>query len=191
MATNGIIQIPPDDTTPGFKRVETWELTVASLLVHREVDRLGGTNPLEIAEVRGTDPTVLDHGLVVRQAPPDAIRIDPASSIDLAQGASVDLDATTIASGFTGKLLKVEVASTVACQWEIKTRDGAVLVTKHTFFTGGLASSPSWTYRPSSKEGITLLGAGIDENFRVTATNLEGSPKAGDVHATIEWDQVA
>ena len=188
---SSFVQIPPDDTQPGSKKLDTWELTFGGNTVHREVDRIGGTVGTEIAEVRNTDPTVGDHGLVVRQAPPDSIKVDAVTSASLAQGASVDLDGTTIGAGTTGKLLKVTVGSSVACRWVVKTRDGAVLVTKATIYTSGLAGKPTDEYVPSSKEGVTLAGTGVDENFRVTATNLAGSAlEDADVHATIEWDEV-
>lgn len=189
--SNQFIQVPPDDVTG--KRVETWDLTVNSLLVHREVDRIGGTIDVEIAEVRGTDPTSLDHGLVVRQAGPDVPKVDVVTSANLSKGASVDLDASTISSSTTGKLQKVTCGSTAPCQWEVKTRDGAVLVTKAIFYTGGLADSPSDDYTPTSKDYVTLAGNGVDENFRVTATNLFGGPDPfdADVSASFEWDEVA
>jgi len=191
--SNSFVQIPPDDTSPGSKKLDTWLLTVGANSVHREVDRVGGTGDVEIAEVRGSDPTALDHGLVVRQAPPDSIKVDAISSVNLAIGASANLDATTISAASTGKLLQVLVGSSAPCLWEIKTRDGAVEVTQAVLFTGGLAANPTERYTPSSKEGITLAGAGVDENFRVTATNLAGGPGPfdADVFATIEWDEVA
>ncbi len=189
---NSFVQIPPDDTSPGSKKLDTWLLTVGANSVHREVDRVGGTNALDIAEVRGTDPTALDFGLVVRQAGPDSIKVDAVTSANLAQGASVDLDATTISAATTGKLLKVLVGSSVPCRWDVKTRDGAVVVTKAVLYTGGFGATPTERYVPTSKEGVTLAGAGVDENFRVTATNLAGGPGPvpADVYATLEWDEV-
>jgi hypothetical protein len=106
-------------------------------------------------------------------------------------GASVDLDAGTIAAATIGKLLRVLVGSSVPCKWVIKTRDAAVEVVVGVLYTGGLADRPTDQRKPWSKEGITLAGAGVDENFRVTVTNLSGSPLTpADVHTTIEWDEV-
>lgn len=184
-----IVRLPVDG--PG-KALDTEELTVSAITVQRERNQLAGAGALEIARVDNTDPGGSDYALVIRDAPPVSLSVDYATSNALAPGASVDLDAATIAAGTIGKLMRVSVGSTVPCKWEIKTRDGAVEVVKRVLFTGGLTGGqPSDSYAPISKEGITLAGAGVDENFRVTVTNLgTQAAEAADVHTTIEWDEV-
>jgi hypothetical protein len=186
---DGFIRLPVDDAG---KRVDTEELTVNSLTVQRERHQVAGVADTDIAVVVDTDPLTTDHGLVVRQAPAVNPKVDYVTSANLAAGASIDLDATTISAATTGKLLRVTVGASVPCKWEIKTRDGAVEVTKAVLFTGGMGTgNESAQFTPISKDGVTLAGAGVDENFRVTATNLSAGVAANaDVHTTIEWDEV-
>lgn len=115
---------------------------------------------------------------------------DCLSSANLAAGSSVNLDGTTIAATKTGKLLGVQMASSAACKWIVKTRDGAIELTMGTVFTSGIAGQkPSDSFRPPDKQFCTLLGNGVDENFRVTATNLD-QENAADVYVTIWWDEI-
>ena len=186
---DGIIRLPVDGTG---KRLDTEELTVAALPVHRERNQIAGVVDIAIAQVLDTDAAGTDFALLVRESPPVSPQSDYATSASLAAGASTDLDATTIAAGTTGKLMRVLVGSSIPCKWEIKTRDGAVQVVQAVLFTSGISSGDATAfYKPVSKEGITLVGAGVDENFRVTVTNLgTQASEAADVHATIEWDEV-
>lgn len=183
------IGLPADG--PG-KKLDTEQLTTGAGTVERERMQVAGAAAGEILRVVDTDPAGTDHGVVTRDAPPISPILDALSSANLANGASVDLDGTTIGAAKTGKLLRVTVGCSVACKWEIKTRDGAVLVTKAVLFTSGVSGGrPTETYTPTSKEMVTLAGNGVDENFRVTATNLSGFDALGaDVAATIEWDEV-
>ena len=114
---------------------------------------------------------------------------DPLMAAALAAGASVDLDASTIAVAKTGKLVEVFVASSVACKWIVKTRDGGIELTLGVLFTGGLTGDPNDSFQPPDKGFCTLLGNGVDENFRVTVTNLDAR-FAADVYATVFWDEV-
>lgn len=182
------IQVPVD---PVAKKLATDTITNAlGDLVHREWMRVAGDAAAELADVRNTDPTLADHGAVVRILNVVGPVRDRLTSAALAAGASVNLDGTTIAAAKTGKLMEVEVGSSVACRWDIKSRDGAVELTFATLFTGGLASGrPSRSWTPPDKRFTVLLGNGIDENFRVTATNLDAENPA-DVFTTIFWDEV-
>ncbi len=173
------------------KKLDTEELTVASVTVQRERNQVAGAGDVEIARVVNTDPSGTDYALVVREAPAVSPTSDYITSAALAAGASVDLDGTTIASSSVGKLLSVVVSSSVPCKCEVKSRDGAVLVTKAVLFTSGATSHPTERHTPVSKDSVTLAGNGVDENFRVTATNLgTQSLEAADVYVTIEWDEV-
>ncbi len=183
------IGLPADG--PG-KKIDAESLTVAATTVHRERMQLAGAADVEIAVVKNTDPSATDHALVVRDAAPISPKVDYASSTDLAIGGSIDLDGSTITSGATGKLLRVIVGASIPAKWIIKTRDGAVEVTYACIFTSGVTGgNPSMEWEPRSKDMVTLAGAGVDENFRVTVINLGQTATAvGDVHATIEWDEV-
>ncbi len=174
------------------KKLDTEELLVSSVTVQRERNQLAGALAAEIAAVLNTDPTGTDYGLVVRPAPPVSPSVDYITSSALGAGLSTDLDATTIAAATTGKLMRVDVGSSVPCKWVIKTRDGAVEVIKNVLYTSGITGGrASAVYFPKNKEGVTLAGAGVDENFRVTVTNLGTQAlEAADVHTTIEWDEV-
>jgi hypothetical protein len=174
------------------KKLDTEELLVAATTVQRERNQIAGAADVEIARVLNTDPLSADYALIVRQAPPVSPSVDYVTSSALAAGASVDLDATTIAAATTGKLMRVDVGSSVPCKWVIKTRDGAVEVIKNVLYTSGLTGGqPTDHYIPASKDGVTLAGAGVDENFRVTVTNLGTQAlEAADVHTTVEWDEV-
>jgi hypothetical protein len=182
---NSYIQVPVDGSG---KKVDTTQLAVGANTVERERDQIAGTNADDLAEVTDTDPSSTDHGLTVRAVNVRNPIRDTRSSAALAAGSSVDLDGTTIASGKTGKLQAVILASTAGlCRFEIKTRNGAVEVSIGVAITSQLA--PTFIWAPPDKRYDTLAGAGVDENFRVTATNLDDS-RAADVYATIYWDEV-
>ncbi len=170
------------------KKLDTEELTVGVNLVHRERNQLAGVDDDDIAVVTDTDAAGTDHGLAVRQVPPVSLHVDFVTSSSLAPLASIDLDGATIAAATTGKLLRALVSSSVPCKWEIKTRDGGAEILVAVLFTSGVTVKANDRYVPSSKEGVTLAGAGVDENFRVTVTNL--GALSADVYTTIEWDEV-
>jgi hypothetical protein len=116
---------------------------------------------------------------------------DFRSSSNLAAGAAVDLDASVIANGATGRLLRVLLASSLPCKWALATRAGAAVVTRAVLFTSGLSGQrPSETWDAPDPELVILAGNGTDTQFRVTATNLDAA-HAADVYATIQWDEVA
>ena len=185
MATNAFVRLPPDGTG---KRLDSDSLTIDSNLVHRERMRVAGELEAELAVVNLTDPAALAPALVVRLAPPDSPAFSRLTSASLAAGASVDLDAATIPAATTGKLMAVSVASSVACKWEIKTRDGAVLVEVDTLVTS-VPGTPSLMWHTPHKDFVTLAGAGVDENFRINVTNLDDN-LAADVYATLYWDEI-
>ena len=115
---------------------------------------------------------------------------DALSTASLAAGSSANLDGTIIAAAKTGKLIAVVMASSVACKWIVKTRSGAVELTMGVVFTGGLSGRPFDRFDPPDKNFCTLAGNGVDTNFRITATNLDGK-LAADAYATIFWDEVS
>lgn len=183
---DSFVRIPLDDIG---KRLDTEELTVNALQVHRERHQIAGALDTEIVTVRDTDPASADFGMVVRSVPPVSPRTDFVTSSSLAPDASVNLDATAISAATTGKLLQLLVSSSAPCKWEFKTRDGAVEVLRFVIFTSGITGESSKEIRPSNKEAYTLAHIGGDENFRVTVTNL-GQILSADVYTTFEWDEV-
>lgn len=181
------VQLPADGAG---KRFDSESLTVDGVLVYRGRNQVVGTGETDIAAVLGSDPGVSAVGLVTRTVGVEQPVVDALSSSSLAAGASIDLDGTTIANLATGKLMAVSVGSSAACKWVIKTRNGGVEVEKGTIYTGGLCGGPSGCFQPPDKNFITLAGSGVDENFRVTVTNLDYE-NAADVKATIFWDEIS
>lgn len=182
---DAFVQISADGTG---KRLDAELLTVAGNPVYRERDRLAGEGADDLAVVTDTDPVEVDHGVVVRPINVVNPIRDTLTSAALAAGGSVDLDGTTIASGKIGKLQAVMCASTAGlCKFTIKARDGGVETVVGVLFTS--QDRPTFTWVPPEKQYDTLLGNGVDENFRVTAKNLDAL-NAADVYATIYWDEV-
>ena len=178
------------DEGPGPK-VDTESLLVAAVTVHRERHQFAGKADTEIAEVRNTDPTPGDHGLVVRDAGPISSKVDFLTRANVAQGSTINLNGTDVAAGKTGKLFKVTVSATIPCRWQIMTRAGIALVTHAVIFTGGMGNNPTKQWQPLSKEGVTRPHVDGDERFGVRVVSLTGSPTIlGGVYATIEWDEV-
>ena len=114
---------------------------------------------------------------------------DVVKSLSLAAGSSANLDSSIIDNLKTGKLIAVLVSSSAACKWVIKSRDNLVEVEFGTLFTSGLLDKSNDQFVPPDKNFCTLAGAGVDETFRVTVTNLD-QENAADVYATIFWDEV-
>jgi len=180
----------PGDPGGANQKLDGFEVSVGGEDRLRERDQVAGVGENEVSEVKNTDPATTHHGLVVRPISVVSPQSDFATKSALGSLLSDDLDGTPIASGKTGKLLKVTVASSVAAKWVVKTRDGAVEVILGTIYTSGVSGgSPTGFYKPESKDSDILVGAGVDENFRVTVTNLDAKRPA-DFSATIEWDEV-
>lgn len=114
---------------------------------------------------------------------------DVRTASSLAAGSSADLDGTAIGTGKTGKLLAVDLGSTVACKWEIKVRDGAGAITKAIRYTSGLSGQrPSDRWDAPSPDFAALAYGSGDENFRVTVTNLDARFPA-DASVSMYWDE--
>jgi len=159
--------------------------------VHREQDRIAGSEPDELLDVRDTDPADDDYGAVVRMAPPVA-PAHHATSSTVAAGGAATLQAPTLPSGVVGKLFQITVASSVAAKFELQRKDGATTTTIAVLFVGGLAGRPNAVYRPIHKDMVTLPISGAqttgDELWQAQVTNLDWSE--GDVYVTFEWDEV-
>ena len=164
------IILPVDGPGPNALDVES--LTVSGNTVLRERDQIAGKADVEIADVRNKDPNASDYGLVVREASPTNALVQRVTTVNLASGASADLDSATIPAATTSKLIAARLASSQAGRWDIKSRDNLTIVQFDTVFTGGLLGKPNYTWKAPDAEFVTLAGAGIDENWRVTVTNL-------------------
>ncbi len=182
---NATIGLPSDGAG---KKIDSESLLVDGVLVHRERDQVGGAGDDDIAVVTDTDPLVSEHGLAVRPISLVSPQYSALTSAALADAASVDLDASTIPASTTGKLVAVTVASSVPCRWEIKSRDGGVELTFAVLFTTALSATADWV--SPDKRFTVLLGNGVDENFRVSVANLAGDGRAGDVYASVFWDEI-
>ncbi len=186
--SDGVLQLPTDGAG---KKLDTEELTVGANTVHRERDQIAGAAADEITDVRKTDPTALDGGIVNRPAPPDDVQTATASSTATAAGASDDLDGAQINSGKTGKLMQVVVSASVPWKAELKiVTNAAESAALHTWF-GGPGHGGNGEFVPITKEAFTVaedVTVGLDA-FRVTVTNLEIS-EAADLYATFIYDEV-
>jgi hypothetical protein len=131
----------------------------------------------------GGNTVLVQRGLLLPAENPQTLQV---SSAALAAGTSADLDSTAIAVGMTGRLVAVIVCASVPCKWVIQTRDGAVLATKGTVFTG--PNRLTETFSPPSRDFASIAYGDGNEMFRVTATNLD-SHHAADVYATFFWDE--
>lgn len=178
------IQLPVDGIG---KKLDADQLTVGTETVYRERDRIAGDSAAELADVRNSDAAPTDFGLAVRPIDVVSPATQCLSSANLAAGSAVDLDCTAIANGKTGKLLSAICASSVACKWILKKRDGIVENTIGIGFTSVLRPTLVWS--PPDKRCNELAYVSGDENFRITVTNLDRS-NAADVYATVHWDEV-
>lgn len=179
-------------TLESGQKLDTESLAVgANPLVHRERNQLAGTTAAAIADVVNSDPDASDYALAVRPVNVVSPNCDVRTAVALAAGASADLDAATIDNLKTGKLMAVMLASSAACKWVIKARDAAVETSIGIAYTSGVhGGRPTFDWMPPDKRFNTLAGAGVDENFRVTVTNLD-SRNAADATATFFWDEVS
>lgn len=185
--------IPIQTPTDIDNRLDAESVVVGGISVLRERVQVAGNDAAEIAAVQNVAPVGTEYGLVVRMigavvasGPSGTPVTDHITSANLANGASVDLDATVIAAAKTGRLRKVVVGSSVSCKWQIKTRDGAAEIVRGTVFTRALQS---FEFIPPDDDLVTQAGDGADTNFRVTATNLDDN-LAADVYATVFWREV-
>ena len=175
MATDSFIQVPVD---AGGKKVDADQLVVGVNTVQRQRIQVTGPAATDIARAGASD------GLSTSLSILSANRTH-ATSASVAAGGQVDLDATQISSGLTGKLVQVIISSSVPFKAELKTVLNAsasgTLVT-------WIGHQIDCTF--AHKKFITVAhnaGAGVD-TFRVTITNLD-TVSAADVYATFFYDE--
>lgn len=182
---NGTIRLPEEGAGP---RLDTESLSVGGQTVHRERMLLAGLNDVDLAQVVNTlADTVGKYGLVVRQAEPDSVQTNRATSSAVAAGSSDDLDSAQITSSKTGQLMQLVVAASVPFKVDLKTVADAVETTVLTLFSAGNRVE----FVPATRRAFTQAqsaGAGFD-GFRATVTNLDTS-EAADLYATFIWDEV-
>lgn len=182
---DGFIRVPDDDTG---KRLDTEELVVATLNVHRERMQVAGAIAAEIARVLNTDPAAADYGLVVRQAAPDSPQVTTSSVATVSPGSTGDVDSAQITSSLTGKLLGFEASSSRPFKVELYTVLNAGTTLRSVHF--GWKGKVSWT--APHKDFIQQAqdaGAGFD-GFRLTFTNLDTGAQAADMYGTFYYDEV-
>lgn len=131
---------------------------------------------------------------VVRERVQPRLATNPVCEVrtatDLAAGVSADLDTSAVADTMEGRLLRVDLTSSLPCKWEVKTRAGAGEITVAVLMTSGFGGGrPSITWRAEDVRMATMVGNAVDVNFRVTATNLDRL-WAADAVASFQWDEV-
>ncbi len=114
------------------------------------------------------------------ESPQDDLLIATA----LAAGGNADLDATTITTGKTGRLMAVDVGSSVPVRCDIQTVSGA-RVTRTSIYT---SDGRSELWRSPGLKFIELVGA-VGVRFGVSVTNLSAL-RTADVRVTVYWDEV-
>ena len=102
----------------------------------------------------------------------------------LAAGASTDLNAADIATGKTGRLMAVDLSSSVPCRCDVQTVSGA-RVTRTVLYA---RAGDSRLWRPPGPTFVELAG-GTGIHFGAAVTNLSPSLTA-DVRAVLYWDEV-
>lgn len=128
------------------------------------------------------------EGVLLTDANGDSFPEDPVvsalTSLALAAGASVDLDATLITTGRLGRLAAVTVAASVPLKAQIRTMPGATIV--DTVFTSEVDLTHRWT---TPHPNFVTQDGGGGGRFRITITNLD-TIDPGDVYATAYFDEV-
>jgi hypothetical protein len=175
MALDSFIQVPADSVG---KKVDTDQVVVGANTVQRQRVQVTGAGATDIARTNASE------GLSTSLSVLSASRTH-GTSASVAAGGQVDVDATQISSGLTGKLIQVIVSSSVPFKAELKTVLNAsasgTLVT-------WIGHQVDCTF--ASKKFINVAhnaGAGID-TFRMTITNLD-TVSAADVYATFFYDE--
>jgi hypothetical protein len=103
---------------------------------------------------------------------------------NLSPGGNTDLNAADIATGKTGRLLAVDVGSSVPIRCDIQLVNGS-RVTRTSIYSITGETFPWKVPAPAFFE----LAGGTGKHFGVSVTNL--SPyKAADIRATLYWDEV-
>ena len=169
------IRVPPDSTG---KKVASFELVVGPDTVQRQQVIPSGVGATDVGRVTASEGTTTSLAVL-------SANRTHATSATLAAGGQVDVDATQITSGLTGKLIQLVLTASIPFKAELKT------------VTNGVASGAlvTWIDRHvdftvASKKFLTVAenaGVGID-TFRITFTNLD-TAEAADVYATFFYDE--
>ncbi len=167
------------DETNLDKLLDTESLTVSGQTVHRERIQIAGTVDTELAKVT-------DLALNVTENSPLVAARTTGEATSVSAGGSSDITGSTIPNNVTGKLMGVNMSSSVAGKYEIKSRDGGVETLIDTIF---LNAYKPYMWKPPHRDFASRAGDGVDTSYRVTVTNLDNSQTA-DMHATMYWDEV-
>jgi hypothetical protein len=176
MPVDSYIQVPPDSTG---KLVDCDVLTVGANTVYRERDRIAGTNPDELGDVRGNgiDAAPTDYGAVVRQAPPNSSRAS-GFSVTLVKNTPQTLITTSaIGGGLTGYALKAILSSTGMALWTISA-GATVLAYAQT------SGSVSFPYEPPRQADSCPAGS----SFTVVCESIDPVTAEIGGYATFWWE---
>lgn len=128
-------------------------------------------------------PANLD-GLFIQprlESPQDEVLVATA----LAAGANIDLDATDIPLGKTGRLLGADLGGSVPFRFDIQVVTPA-RVLRTTIYTW---PGDSKIWRPPFGQKFIELVGGAGKHFGLSVTNLDVATTA-DARATLYWDEV-
>jgi hypothetical protein len=128
-------------------------------------------------------PANLD-GLFVQmrlESPQDELLL----ATSLGAGANVDLNATDITTGKTGRLLGADIGGSIPLRCDIQVVNG-VRITRSTIYT--LAGETIPWRAPFGAKFIELAG-GVAKHFGASVTNLSAS-RTADARVTLYWDEV-
>jgi hypothetical protein len=128
-------------------------------------------------------PANLD-GLFVQyrlESPQDDLLLASA----LTAGANVDLNATDITTGKTGRLLGADIGGSIPLRCDIQVVNG-VRITRSTIYTLAGETVP---WRPPFGAKFIELAGGVTKHFGVSVTNLSVS-RTADARVTLYWDEV-
>ncbi len=182
--SDAFVRLPADGAG---KRLDTEQLTVNALTVHRERNQLAGVDADDIAAVLDTDPSGGLHALLVRLAETISPQMVTTTVASVAAGSAANLDSTQITNGTTGKLLHAVAASSIPIKAELIGVSEALetlLDVRFSMIRDAIFRSPGKDFWAV----VGTAGGGLDA-FRMKITNLDTS-KAADVYATFYWDEV-
>jgi len=169
---------------PDATKLDTDRKDVNGQTVDQEIDRLGGEDPDELADVRNADPNPDDGGLVVRPLTPAAFNPvnDYQTSAALAAGAT----ATLTSSAADGKKLAgLDVWTTVAYKVSIHTFDDDV--GSNPLAVGGGQAYQPFMWRTPTRGYISLGSTAGTDAFRALVTNLDDANPA-DIFAVFHYE---
>ncbi len=143
---------------------------------------LTGSGDSTAAVAVESSPVGVVQLVTINQQSPQDIALLAAA---LTPGGNIDLNATDITAGKTGRLLAVDIGASIPVRCDIQTVVGASRVIRTTVYT---SPGRSLLWRSPGPKSIVLAGA-VGSRFGISITNLSPHLTA-DVRATVYWDEV-